>query len=229
MKSLGGQALLALWLAASSGAYAAQEAGMRAAATPILGSEVTSAPVPSSNVAQARENLVRLTQPSMNATRALQIGFLKIKRVCDYGLREKPSHNAVDADAVFIGERKREDLAVLQQTLENIQSDYRQTSRITKNASCKYAPALQLFSAACRGFYEDSDRLAVADQAAQRLITQAQERLALYGQYQVLEQQGCIRARFNMKLWANEEKNLWPILISAPAVFKLLLPSAVEH
>ncbi|MDH4482385.1 MAG: hypothetical protein QE279_06720 [Rhodoferax sp.] len=229
MRSLGGQALLALWLAASSGAYAAQEAGMRAAATPTLEIEGSSAPVPPNSTAFVREKLVRLTQPSDKATRALQIGYLKLKRVCDYSLHEKPAQSGAYGDASFVGDRKREDLAAVQQALEKVQSDYRQNSRITKNASCKYAPALQLFSAACRGFYDDSDRLAVADQAAYRLITQAQERLALYGQYQALEQQGCTRAGFNMKLWANEEKNLWPILASAPTVFKSLLPSATEN
>jgi hypothetical protein len=178
---------------------------------------------------QLREQLSVLTQPSENATQALQIGFLKLRRVCDYGLHEKPAQSGTEGDTRLVGDRPSDDLPAVQRALEKIKNQYRQSSRIGKNASCKYAPALQFFSAACQGYYEDSDRLTLTDQAAQRLIAQTQERLRLYGQYEVLERQGCTRSGFTQKLWANEEKNLWPLLMGAPALFKSLLPIASEN
>ena len=229
MKFLGVQTLIALWLAFAPVAHAVQGLDGRATASPAVDGEAPATPKAGTAVASVREQLSRLTQPSDNATQALQIGFLKLKRVCDYGLNEKPAPIATEVDAKLVGDRQREDLANVQRALEKIESEYRQSSRITKNASCKYAPALQLFSAACRGFYEDNDRLTLADQAAQRLVAQTQERLKLYGQYEALERQGCVRAGFTQKLWTNEEKYLWPILLRAPDVFKSLLPSNNEN
>lgn len=230
MKFLGVQTLIALWLAFAPVAHAVQGLDGSATASPAADGETPATPKAGTAVASVREQLSRLTQPSDNATQALQIGFLKLKRVCDYGLNEKPAPIATEVDATkLVGDRQREDLANVQRALEKIESAYRQSSRITKNASCKYAPALQLFSAACRGFYEDSDRLTLADQAAQRLVAQSQERLKLYGQYEALERQGCVRAGFTQKLWTNEEKYLWPILLRAPDVFKSLLPSNNEN
>lgn len=221
--------LLVLCMAAMPLANAAQGVEVRAAAPPAIDGATPTSPIPPNTLVQTREQLSRLTQPLDNATQALQIGFLKLKRVCEYGLHEKTASGAVEAYATLIGDRPREELAAVQQALEKIQAEYRQTSRISKNASCRYAPALQFFSAACRGFYEDSDRLNMADQAAQRLIAQTQERLKLYGQYELLERQGCSRAGFTLKLWANEEKNLWPILMGSPAAFKSVLPSPNEN
>lgn len=181
------------------------------------------------NAAQMREQFSRLTRPSDNATQALQTGFVKLKRVCDYGLHEKTASTGTEGDLRMAGERPLQELASVQRALEQIGNAYRQASRITKNASCKYAPVLQYLTQSCRGFYEDSDRLMVAGQAAQRLVSQTRERLKLYGQYEVLELQGCTRAGFTQKLWANEEKYLWPMVMGAPAVFKALLPSASEN
>jgi hypothetical protein len=230
MKFLGVQTLIALWLAFAPVAHAVQGLDGRATASPAVDGEAPATPKAGTAVASVREQLSRLTQPSDNATQALQIGFLKLKRVCDYGLNEKPAPIATEVEATkLVGDRQREDLANVQRALEKIETEYRQSSRITKNASCKYAPALQLFSAACRGFYEDNDRLTLADQAAQRLVAQTQERLKLYGQYEALERQGCVRAGFTQKLWTNEEKYLWPILLRAPDVFKSLLPSDTEN
>lgn len=236
MKYIGGLALLSLGFACASGAASAQGWAVRddgVATSPSATALAARGPGAPAWAGGVREKLGQWVQPFDKATQALHIGFWKLKRVCDYGLHESAAPTLTpaqaEADSKLISARAHDELGAVKRSLDHLADDYRQNSRVSKHAACKYLPALPLLSAACQGFQEDSERLAVADQAAKRLVTQAQERLSLYAQYGELERQGCTRAGFTMKLWANEEKYLWPLLLGAPTVFKSMLTISAEN
>ena len=171
----------------------------------------------------AREKIQSLRGPSDASTQALRSGFVKLKRLCEYG---SATPSAVGDEPPLISLRTRGELSRLARALEQAADLYRQKSRVSTQASCQYLPALLSYSGACQGYFDDSARLKLAGEAATQLVAQAQERLDLYDRYLALEHQGCTREGFAKKLWASEEAHLWPLLMEAPAAFKLFLPTS---
>ena len=219
MKFVWRHTLLLMWMAFAAAALASQNTPALVGPNAVnrAGTLYTDE---SSIPKQAREKIQRLTGPSDASTQALQSGFVKLKRLCEFGTSTQSN---TEYDPPLIAARTRNELSVLTRSLEKVTNDFRQTSRISTLASCKFIPALLLLSGACQGFQEDMQRVQEAEQAAKRLVAQAQTRLDLYDQYLELEHQGCTRPGFARKLWASEEANLWPLLLEAPSVFKLSL------
>jgi len=220
MKFVWRHTLLLMWMAFAAAAFASQSIPAVVGSDAVNRASTPDTDEPSVSK-QAREKLRRLTGPSDASTQALQSGFVKLKRLCEFGTS---TQNNTDYNPPLIAARTRNELSLLTRSLEKVTNDYRQTSRISTLASCKFMPALLLLSGACQGFQEDTQRLQQAEQSAKRLVAQAQVRLDLYDQYLELEHQGCTRPGFARKLWASEEANLWPLLLEAPSVFKLSLP-----
>lgn len=214
--------LLLLWVAYASTALAAQSVTVQASDIRVFGSKPAEPEEPIAS-RSAREAIQRLTGPSEAATQTLQSGFLKLKRLCEYGRSNPP---ASDIELPPMTPKAREELTILARSLERITSDYQKSSRISTQANCRYLPMMLLSGSACQGFKEDTERLRTAEQTASRLVSLAQDRLKLYDQYVELERQGCTRTGFARKLWASEESNLWPLLMEAPAAFQQFLPTA---
>jgi len=225
MKPIWRRTLLLMWMALAWGSGAAQILSVPPGASSVPARSAPEAE-DSGTPKPGRDKLRRLTEPSEASTQALQAGFLKLKRLCEYG---SSAPNNAPYDPPLIGVQTRNELALLARTLEKVTNDFRQTSRITTQGRCTLLPPLLLMGDACRGFKDDQQVLKYADQTAKRLITQAQTRLDLYDQYLELEHQGCTRPGFARKLWASEESNLWPLLLEAPAAFKQYFSTAATN
>lgn len=223
MTSARQQALILLIAACAFGASASQVLAATARANAAHGKEAADAGV------KAGEKMRRLAQASDIATQELRGGFNRLKRICEYGARNNPDQTGSPAEAVLISQQTRGDIRELKDSLDRILGEYKKSSSITQNAGCKYMPAFFPLGGACQRFQEDSERLSVANQTVRQLTTQVLERLDLYDQYWQLENQGCTRPGFALKLWSIEEKSLWPLLLEAPATLKSLLPSAAEN
>ena len=213
--------LLWMWLVWASGAIASQSVG--AAATEATANRWRTPGAQEAGTEKAaREKIQSLTGPSEASTLALRGGYIKLKRLCEFG---STTPSTAHYDPPLISPKTRAELTRLTRTLEQVTDAYRQKSRVTTQAGCQFLPALLSYSGACQGYFDDSARLKAASEAAQQLAAQAQERLDLYDRYLELEHRGCTRDGFARRLWASEESNLWPLLLEVPAAFKVYLPT----
>jgi hypothetical protein len=210
-----------MWLAWASCAIASQNAG-----APSTEASANRWRTPGAQEAgtekAAREKIQSLTGPSEASTLALRGGYLKLKRLCEFG---STTPSTAPYEPPLISPKTRGELSQLTRTLEQVTDAYRQKSRVSAQGSCQFLPKLLVYSGACQGYFEDSARLKGANEAAQQLVSQARERLDLYDRYLELEHRGCTRDGFARRLWASEESNLWPLLLEVPAAFKQYLPS----
>ncbi len=167
-------------------------------------------------------------QSSTQATQELQNGLSKLQRICSQGNSTSVQQPKQASDLLASKIAKSElELASVQAAARNVVKDFSQNSRIAKYGACKYMPSFLPF--ACEGFRQDSALLDLAAQNAQKIITDARQRLYLYEQFAKLEDQGCARPGFTMKLWDTELTYLWPIVLQGPVALKTTLSYAPNH
>lgn len=163
-------------------------------------------------------------QAASQATQELQNGFSKLQRLCTYGAAEPApaSKQASEVQNSTLAKAKT-DLTDVQSFLQSTLKSFSQNSRVTKHGYCQYMPQLGPLAALCEGYRSDSLKLNLASRDMQRLTADAQQRLQLYEQFAKLEDQGCARKGFTLKLWETESTFLWPTLMKSPAVYKSTL------
>ncbi|PUE11078.1 hypothetical protein B9Z51_01760 [Limnohabitans sp. T6-5] len=180
--------------------------------------------------ADAGTKFSKNVQAASQATQELQNGFSKLQRLCTYGndIPASSSSQVMDVLAPLTA-KAQSDLANVQAGLQSTAKTFSQSSRITKNSYCRYVPPFGPLAFVCEGFRYDSAKLHLASRDMQIITADAHQRLYLYEQFVKLEEQGCTRAGFTMKLWETETTFLWPVVLQAPVVFKTTLTYAPSH
>lgn len=171
----------------------------------------------------AVEQLPSTTQ----ATQELQNGLGKLMRICTYGsgslaTTQRQAFELWTAQSV----QAQSDLRTVQQEVNETSRQFVQNSRISKNQICQYIPTLTPLNWACEGFQQDSQALQKATSQAQKMINEAHQRMALYEKFAKLEDQGCVRPGFTMRLWETEQNHLWPSVMRVTPTMKSSLPYA---
>lgn len=168
--------------------------------------------------------LTRKLRAASQATYELQNGFNKLQRLCTFGPAAQPSAPSQSSDWLARQtEKAQAELLNVESNLQGIATHFSQNSRISSHSHCRYFTPLKVLGFACEGYLDDRSKLDFASRDMQKLTSDARQRLHLYEQFAKLEDQGCVRQGFTVKLWETETNFLWPGLVNAPAVFKSLL------
>ena len=179
----------------------------------------------SASLADLPSKLTRKLRAASQATLELQNGFNKLQRLCTYGHAAPPSAPRQTSDWLARQtEKAQAQLLNVESNLQGIAIQFSQNSRISSHSHCRYFTPLKVLGFACEGYLDDRSKLDLAARDMQKLMSDARQRLHLYEQFSKLEDQGCVRQGFTVKLWETETTFLWPNLVNAPAVFKSLLP-----
>jgi hypothetical protein len=181
---------------------------------------------PSSSLASLRETrnlLDTYLKPSVQATRELQSGLLRLSRVCEMG---RPVPQGLERSLTDLRSQVKTaqiDLMGVELNLQQVLNAYTQNSRITRLQACRYVPTFVPLSFTCEGFRQDSTRLVMAESSTRQLVNEARQRLDFYEQLMNLESRGCTRTGFTMKLWETEQTYLWPTLIGFQSLLGTVL------
>ena len=184
--------------------------------------------IQTSGIAEDLPNkLTRKLRAASQATLELQNGYSKLQRLCTYGAAGPLSAPRQTSDLlVRQTEKAQAELVNVQSDLQGIAIHFSQNSRISSHSQCRYLTQFKALGFACEGYLDDRAKLESIARDMKKLTADAHQRLHLYEQFTKLEDKGCVRQGFTLKLWETETNLLWPSLVNAPAVFKSLLSHA---
>jgi hypothetical protein len=180
-------------------------------------------------LSELRKQLETYLQAATQATKELQAGHHKLKRICDLGRGATLPKELSPPDFTSPTGQARLDLMGLETSLQQVLKSYTQNSRITQLSACRYVPSFVPLAFACEGFRQDSAKLETAEYANQKLIGEARKRLDLYDQFRSLESRGCTRTGFNKTLWDTEQTYLWPTLLLYPEFLSNVLRTTTPN
>ncbi len=179
--------------------------------------------------AATQENLASNLQQlsTSQATQELQNGFGKLMRMCTYASGSSATTQRQSFEFWSTQSAQAQSKLIrVQQEVDEIARNFAQNSRNGKYGMCPYMPALLPLNWACEGYRHDSQAFQKALSQAQKVILEARQRMGLYEKFSRLEDQGCVRPGFTMKLWDTEQNHLWPSVMRLTPALKSSLPYA---